>query len=157
MGLSALLSLIRKRPMFSDEELDLSLSDDDVRDALCGIEDGYVFYIYLRNTRKYVGYVSLRMGESPALYYLGHIGYRIEPGYRGYGYAYKACRMLKPLIAYLGLRSVCITTDVDNVASRRTCEKLGCVLERIAPVPGDYRAVCSGSKQKCRYIWLTAE
>ena len=44
--------------------------------------------------------------------------------------------------------------DTDNWASRRTCEALGCVLESIVPVPEPYRIMCSGSTQKCRYIYF---
>lgn len=140
------------RPMFRDEEILMVLSPEDVRDPELGIEDGYTFDIFLRKPRRRIGYVSLRMGESPALYYLGHIGYRIDAPYRGHGYAARACRMLIPFMRQLNLRSVCITANPENVPSRKTCEKLGCRLEYIAPVPSAYRAVCAGAAYKCRYI-----
>lgn len=151
--MTTLLRLFSRKPMFSDGRLDLVLTNEEVADASCGIEDGYVFSIYLARTRRYVGYVSLRLGESAGLYYLGHIGYRIEEEHRGHGYAARACRMLVPLLQRLRLGSVVITTNVDNLASRRTCEHLGCALERIAPVPPEYRALCAGALKKCRYIW----
>lgn len=151
--MTTLLRLFSRKPMFSDDQLDLVLTSEEVADDSCGIEDGYVFSIYRARTRRYVGYVSLRLGESAGLYYLGHIGYRIEEEHRGHGYAACACRMLVPLLQKLRLRSVVITTNVDNLASRRTCEHLGCVLERIAPVPSEYRAICAGATKKCRYIW----
>ena len=151
--MTRLLRLFSRKPAFSDEKLDLILSDEDVSDAECGILDGYTFQIYLAKTRKYVGYVSLRLGESPALYYLGHIGYRIEKEYRGNGYAARACRLMVPLLQRLQLGSVVITTNVENIASRKTCEHLGCQMERIAPVPPEYRVICAGAEQKCRYIW----
>lgn len=151
--MTRLLRLFSRKPAFSDERLDLVLSNEDVSDPECGILDGYTFQIYLAKTRQYVGYVSLRLGESPALYYLGHIGYRIEQAYRGNGYAARACRLIQPLLQRLQLGSVVITTNVDNIASRKTCEKLGCELERIAPVPPEYRTICAGATQKCRYIW----
>ena len=151
-----LFQLFSRRSTFSDGEIDLVLSGDDVTDEECGIEDGFTFCIYPKGARKYAGYVSLRLGESGALYYLGHIGYRVEPEFRGRGYAGKACRLLLPLIQRLGMESVVITTNVDNIPSRKTCEKLGCTLERIAPVPMEYRAICAGATQKCRYIWHTA-
>lgn len=155
--LSFLRQIFSRRPVFSDGEIDLYLSDTDVSDNECGIEDGYLFNILHKKTRKYVGYVSLRLGESPALFYLGHIGYRIKPEWRGHSYAYHACRMLIPLLAKMRMDSVVITTDIDNWASRRTCEKLGCQLESIMPVPDRYRGICSGSAAKCRYIWFGFE
>lgn len=148
-----LLRIFSKKPMFADDQIELVLSNQDVSDAECGIDDGYLFTIYLRHTREYVGYVSLRLGESPGLYYLGHIGYRIEEEHRGHGYAAQACRLMLPLMRQLRLGSAVITANVENAASRKTAENLGCVLERIAPVPPAYRALCAGATQKCRYIW----
>lgn len=148
-----LLRLFSKKAMFSDGEIDLVLSNQEVADPACGIDDGYLFSIYRARTRDYVGYVSLRLGESPGLYYLGHIGYRIEEKHRGHGYAEKACRLMLPLMRRIRLESAVITTNVENIASRRTAEKLGCALERIADVPPEYRTLCAGAAQKCRYIW----
>ena len=145
------------RPMFRDEELLMVLSPEDVRDPELGIEDGYTFDIFLRKPRRRVGYVSLRLGESPALYYLGHIGYRIDAPYRGHGYAAKACRMLIPFMRQLNLKSVYITANPENTPSRKTCEKIGCALESIASVPSAYRAVCAGAAYKCRYILRVPE
>ena len=148
-----MLRLFTRKATFSDDVLDLVLTNEDVRDDSCGIEDGYTFSIFRAKTRDYVGYVSLRLGESPGLYYLGHIGYRVEEKHRGHGYAAHACRLMLPLLNRLHLGSVVITTNVENVASRKTCENLGCVLERIADVPPEQRTLCAGARQKCRYIW----
>ncbi len=148
------LRFLSRRLVFSDEELALVESGFESSGGLAGeVDDGYTFSIYLKGSRDYVGYVELRLGESPGLYYLGHIGYRIEEKYRGHGYAARACRLMLPLIRQLRLASVVITTNVENTASRRTAENLGCELERIARVPPSYRALCSGATQKCRYIW----
>ena len=151
--MNKLLRLFSRRAMFADDQIELVLSGEDVKDPEYGIVDGFTFYIYQAHTRNYAGYVSLRLGESGGLYYLGHIGYRVEEKYRGHGYAEKACRLLLPLLQRLRMESLVITTNVENTASRRTCEKLGCVLERIAPVPREYRALCAGATKKCRYIW----
>ena len=147
------LRLFTRKATFSDDVLDLVLTNEDVRDTSCGIDDGYTFSIYRAGTRDYVGYVSLRLGESPGLYYLGHIGYRVEEKHRGHGYAAHACRLMLPLLKRLRLGSVVITANVENTASRKTCENLGCVLERIADVPPEQRTLCAGATRKCRYIW----
>ena len=148
-----LLRLFSRKATFSDGEIDLILSNENVADAECGIKDGYTFCIHKHDTQKYAGYVSLRLGESPALYYLGHIGYRIEPEYRGNGYAARACQMMLPLMKRLHLGSIVITNNPDNIPSRKTCEKLGCTLESIVDVPQEYRLICAGAAKKCRYIW----
>ncbi len=148
-----LLRLFSRKATFSDGEIDLILSDEEVADPECGIRDGYLFRIHKSDTQRYAGYVSLRLGESPALYYLGHIGYRIEPEYRGNGYAARACRLMLPLLRRLQLGSIVITNNPENTPSRKTCERLGCTLESIVAVPGEYRLICSGAREKCRYIW----
>ncbi len=151
-----LLSLL-SRQQFTNGLIDLRLTGQDVTSDDLGIIDGYLFHIYRHHGLHKMGYISLRLGESPSLYYLGHIGYRIDPSYRGHGYARQACELLRPLMLEHGLRSAVITTDPDNFASRRTCEHLGCVLESVVDVPPAYRVLCSGSQRKCRYIWLNAK
>lgn len=53
---------------------------------------------------------------------LGHVGYSVVAWKRGRGYATAALRELLPLLAAEGLRYVEITTDPDNMASRRVIE-----------------------------------
>lgn len=131
--------------------------DDDCFDVECGVEDGCTYLMHLSGVRGSVGYVSLRVGESPALYYLGHIGYRVDAVWRGAGLAERAVRMLAPELKRRGIRQLVITANPENIASRRTCEKLGCVLENIVPVPPEYRRLCMGAAKKCRYILETEQ
>ena len=149
----SLLSLLGGTTLHN-EQIVLRLTNYEVSDAEYGISDGYLFHIYKRHSLKKIGYISLRLGESPGLYYLGHIGYRIDEPYRGHGFAAQACRLMTPVMQQEGLQSLVITTDTDNWASRRTCDKIGCVLESVVPVPEAYRILCSGSTAKCRYIYF---
>lgn len=64
--------------------------------------------------------------------YGGHIGYEVEPEYRGASFAARSCRLLFPLAARHGIEELLITCAPDNVASRRTIEKIGGRLSRIA-------------------------
>ncbi|HPY95539.1 MAG TPA: GNAT family N-acetyltransferase [Clostridia bacterium] len=134
------------------QEVELRFSERSTRDRASGIPESITYDIFLQGSRVYVGYISLRLGESPEIYYLGHIGYRVEEAWRGHGYAAKALRALLPLIRAEGFHSLSITTDPDNIPSRKTCEKLGCELESIVKVPARYRALCMNSPAKCRYI-----
>lgn len=136
------------------EGVELRFYERTTRDAGSGIPLSLTFDICLPGSRQRVGYISLRLGESPEIYYLGHIGYRVEPPFRGQGLAAKALMALLPVIREEGMRSLSITTDTDNIPSRKTCEKVGCVLENIVPVPLRYRELCSNSPAKCRYILL---
>lgn len=147
----------RRKALYTDGQIELLLAQAGLRDAPNGIRDGYTFDVCLRGHRQPVGYISLRLGESPALYYLGHIGYRIHKAHRGHGYARRALLLLRPLMIKEGLLHPVITTNIDNLPSRYTALKAGAVLERIAPVPPEHREICTGASHKCRYIWDLAK
>ena len=146
--------LFNRKILFSDGVIDLTASSRDETDEKCGIVDCYAFDIHPAGSHRYAGYVSIRVGESPELYFLGHVGYRVEEMYRGNHFALRACRLLEERLALMDFRSLVITNDPDNLPSRKTCEELGCVLERTTPVPPEYRYIVNGSAAKCRYIWL---
>ena len=98
------------------------------------------------------GGVSLRIGagDSIELYY-GHIGYHVYPPARGRHYAERACRLLLPLCRVHGLRTLWITCNPDNFASRRTCERLGMHFVNVVPVPETDPLFARGEREKCRY------
>ena len=117
-----------------------------------------IWRITMHNSRKEIGQISYRDGESRCVYYYGHIGYHIDPPYRGRHFAYRACLLIREEIRMSGKTSVVITCDPDNPASRKTCERLGCLLEGEASVPEDLRKKYELSEVKCRYIWhITAK
>ena len=112
-----------------------------------------IFDIVDRESCRISGEIALRFGEGKSLFYLGHVGYHIDPPFRGKNEALRACRLCIPIFAAMGMRSFVITTDVTNMPSIRTCEKLGCVLESTVQVPGWCRAVFELDKQKRRYVY----
>jgi predicted acetyltransferase len=61
---------------------------------------------------------------------LGHIGYAVVPWRRRRGYATAALAAMLPIAAGEGLPFIEITTDLDNVASRRVAEANGAILVR---------------------------
>jgi predicted acetyltransferase len=58
-------------------------------------------------------------------YCLGHIGYSVVPWKRQRGYATRALQLLLPQARGEGLAYVELTTDADNIASRRVIEANG--------------------------------
>jgi predicted acetyltransferase len=69
---------------------------------------------------------------------LGHIGYAVVPWKAGRGYAKHALKLILEHARAEGLRYVEITTDPDNVASRRVIEVNGGVLVERFQTPAQY-------------------
>ncbi len=92
------------------------------------------YHFSLRVDGQRVGGIELRVGHGAALARdAGHLGYFVGPEWRGRGYAARAARLLLPLARAHGFERLWITCDVDNAASRRTCERLGAVLVEVVP------------------------
>ena len=99
-----------------------------------------------------MGTIDLRVGYNEFLYYAGNIGYTVEPEYRGHHYAGKACLLLFELAKMHGMKELIITCNPDNIASAKTCEYVGGVLERIAELPKDNpMRKEKGETHKCIY------
>jgi tagatose 1,6-diphosphate aldolase len=98
------------------------------------------------------GSISLRIGDNEDLrMYLGHIGYNVYPAARGHHYAERACRLLLPLARRHGLPEMWITCNPENIASRKTCERLGMTYVQTIDLPTDHILYQRGERRKCRY------
>ncbi len=141
------------KPEYTDGEIDLiPLSmHRDTEGPDFGHEKNW--RIVEHGKRQEIGQIAYRSGESTAVYYFGHIGYHIDPPWRGRHYAAKACALIADEIRRSGKSSVIITCDPDNAASRRTCELLGCLWECEVDVDEDLRKRYEISARKERFIW----
>ena len=145
------------RAEYSDGVIDLIPLHIGAPNRELGFGHEQIWMITLHNERQEIGQISYRDGESRCEYYYGHIGYHIDPPYRGRHFAYRACILIKNEIRLSGKSTVVITCDPDNEPSKKTCIRLGCFFERIADVPEDIYRKFEISRRKCRYIWHTAE
>lgn len=143
----------RNRVEYSDGVIDLIPLHIGPPDKDLGFRHEQVWKITLHDERDEIGRISYRDGESRCVYYYGHIGYHIDQPYRGHHYAFRACELIKPEIVLSGKSSAVITCDPDNLPSRRTCIRLGCLFERVAEVPEDIYRKYDINRTKCRYIW----
>jgi predicted acetyltransferase len=99
------------------------------------------------------GGMGLRIGSNKEIeLYSGNIGYHVYPPARGHHYAQRACRLVLPLAKRHGLTHLWITTNPDNIASRRTCERLGAQLIDTVTIPKDHPFRSRGEAAKCRYL-----
>ena len=147
----------RFRPEYSDGVIDLIPLHFSPPDSSMGFGREQIWRIALHNSRGEIGQISYRNGESRCIYYFGHIGYHIDPPYRGNHFARRACLLLRHEILAGGKTSIVITCDPDNSPSRRTCIRLGCFYEGTVSVPEDIRGKYEISDNKCRYIWHVLE
>ena len=90
---------------------------------------------------EFCGVISLRWQPGTTdlpPYCLGHIGYSVVPWKRQKGYATRALQLLLPQARAEGLPFVELTTEAENIASRRVIEANGGeLIERFAK-PANY-------------------
>lgn len=111
----------------------------------------YIFGIYLKD--KFVGKIVLREGNIKQRYYDGHIGYSIDEEYRGHHYAYQACLLIKDIAKEKGFKELVFTCNPDNIASKKTIEKLQATYIETKPVPKEMQSDFKpGDKIKDIYI-----
>jgi predicted acetyltransferase len=98
------------------------------------------------------GVIGFRIASTESiLLYFGHLGYHVYPAARGHHYAERACRLLLPLARAHGFRSLWITCNPENLASRRTCERLGGRYIDCVTLPEDNVLYRQGDRAKLRY------
>ena len=113
----------------------------------------YLFDIVFHDGTR-IGQIDLRMGQTEALImYGGQVGYGIDKPYRGHGYAAQACKLLATVAVTLNFTELWITCNPDNIASIKTCEKIGArYIERV-DVPQGSELWHRGDREKLRFLW----
>lgn len=129
-------------------------------DRFAGKVPAYHFWMRVEGARpesgrvplRIVGGIGLRVGQNRELeFFSGHIGYHVYPPARGHHYAMRACRLLLPLCKMHKLSPVWITTNPDNIPSRKTCERLGARFVDTVTIPETHAFYARGETHKCRY------
>lgn len=108
------------------------------------------YEIVIDSKQEVIGRCVLRIGHNDNTYWGGNIGYYIYEKFRGHGYAYEACLLLFEIAKVKGLSEIYITCNPENIASKRTCEKLpmGALLGNFEiPIDNEMRA--KGEYRKC--------
>ncbi len=142
------------QPM-GDGELALILEGRWDADRARGHVPAYGFGMHHAASGARMGNISLRIGPGEAaMRYSGHLGYNVDAPYRGHHYAERACRLVSQLALAHGLEALIITCDPDNLASRRTCERLGARLLEVVDVPVSHELFQRGHRRKCRFRWV---
>ncbi|MFC4111693.1 GNAT family N-acetyltransferase [Nonomuraea zeae] len=88
-------------------------------------------YRWIVEDDQVLGGIALRHGLSQYVQWAGHIGYGVRPSARGRGLATWALSRMLDEARALGMRRVLAVCAAGNVASARTIERNGGVLESI--------------------------
>ncbi len=136
-----------------DGDLQLLLRGTQRGDARRGIVPEYIFdMVQPDRPTNMMGRLSLRVGHTEHIeMYVGHVGYSVDPPYRGRRLAARSCLLILPLALEHGINPLWITCNPENTASRRTCEIIGSRLVETVPIPPSDPIYRWDTKWKCRY------
>ncbi len=134
-----------------DDEIFLKLERTAEADPARKRVPAYYFKICRLMDDVEMGICDLRIGHEIGLYYGGNIGYTVYEPFRGHYYAGKACKLLFKQARKHDLGYLYITCNPNNLASRKSCEFAGAVLEDIVDLPEDNDMYQDGERQKCIY------
>jgi predicted acetyltransferase len=138
--------------VLKDGELELVLVRNIPADPIKGWVAAYEFEMRVAGTANPVGRVFFRAAKNRLLeLYRGHIGYGVDARHRGRHFAGRAVRLLLPFFRRHGFSEIWITCNPENVASRRTCERIGATLVEIVVLPETEEMYARGDRRKCRY------
>jgi tagatose 1,6-diphosphate aldolase len=141
-----------------DEDLELRLMERTPADHVRGFAPTYRFAMLGRTSGVHMGGINLRVGPTEHLMlYRGHIGFGVEPAFRGNRLALRSCRLLAGLARHHSLVPVWLTCDVGNVASQKTLEALGAEFVEVRHMPSDYPYIAHyppESRAKRRFRWM---
>lgn len=142
------------RKLYEGETVDLRQEFTRSANAFNNYVPSVIYGIYRHGSDVKIGECDLRLGMNEELYYAGQIGYRIYENYRGHGYAYDACLILFAIARdEYGMSDLLLTCSPDNIASRKTLEKLGGTLKENVDVPSWHWLYKRGETNKNIYIY----
>lgn len=109
----------------------------------------YYYDIYAGGTP--VGKISIRIGDNAHSHWNGHVGYEIDPPYRGNHYSLEALKLVLPVAKHHGMNRILLTCAETNTASRKIIEAAGAILLEIAVPPETYFAWRPNMGKQCVY------
>ena len=120
-----------------DDEIKLVLKSKDFPDYDKGILPRYGFSIIRINDNEDIGVIYFAVDNTRRQYLRGHISYGVSKDYSGHNYAMKACKLIKQVALAHGFKRLFIGARYDNIASKKTIEKLGATRININDVTDD--------------------
>ena len=145
-----MLTKTKSKEYLSDGIIELRLRRVARKHAFLPI--AYQYEIYKYQSKELIGRCDYRCENNEENYYAGNIGYMILPQFRGNGYAGLATQLLCELARKMRVKKLYITCSPDNLASKRTIEKLSVSFIEEVAVPQHHYLYVQGEKVKNIYL-----
>jgi tagatose 1,6-diphosphate aldolase len=104
-----------------------------------------------------MGGINLRAGYTENIeQYRGNIGFTVFEEFRGQHYSARSCILLKPFMKSLGLKTIWLTCNSDNLASKKNLEYIGATNVETTRIADDSPYVefyPPHARVKLRYKW----
>ena len=140
-----------------EEELRLILKETGLASEPDTTVPVYKFKMVHTRSGVEMGEINLRAGYTENIeLYRGNIGFTVYEGFRGGHLSGRSCLLLKPFIGSLGLETIWLTCNADNVASERNLVYIGAQYVDTTHVRDDshYAAYYPvHARVKLRYRW----
>lgn len=136
-----------------DDELELILTDTTPAHPEKNYVSAYKFEMRDAQSGKKMGRIDLRIWENESIFYGWNIGYGVDESHRWAGLAARSVEMLLSFAKKNGMKKLSITCDPENIASRKTCERVWGELLEIVELPKENEQYQNGDRKKCRYIF----
>ena len=140
-----------------DGEIKLVIKSQDQPDYEKGYLPRYGFSIVHIKDNVDIGVIYFAVDTTRRQYLRGHLSYGVSPAYSGHNYAMKACRLIKHVALAYGFERLFIGSGYDNIASRKTIEKLGARPITINDVPDDEVLEYLRAEKIDMYVWDITE
>ena len=137
----------------NDGEIKLVIKSQDQPNDENGDMPRYGFSIIHIKDNEDIGVVYFAVDNSRSQYLRGHLSYGVSPAYKGNNYAAKACKLIKHVALAHGFKRLFIGSGHDNIASRKTIEKLGATPVTINDVPDEDVLQYHKSENIDMYVW----
>lgn len=150
------LHYLNEKPLI-DRELRLAFSRKDYATAPDDNIPVYAFKMTNIRSSQEMGVINLRVGNTENIeLYRGNIGFTVFESFRGRHYAARSCLLLIPFLRFLDLRSIWLTCNADNIASKRTLEYIGAIYVDTTLITEDSPYMDyypPNARRKLRYRW----
>ncbi len=98
------------------------------------------------------GAIHLRYADVPELvFHGGHIGYHVDQPFRGRHFSARAVRLILPLAWRSGMKTVWVTCDPTNAASKRNIELAGGTFVESREIPESSPLYSQGRRWTLRF------